>query len=124
MKVVVTSLGETLESPVDQRFGRARYLVLYDLETGEWSVHDNTRNLEAAQGAGVRAGQRVLALGAGAVITGHCGPRAFATLREGRVAVYQEATGTVGEMLAGLKAGTLQRADAPDVEVGFGSRDE
>ena len=64
MKVVITSLGETLESPVDQRFGRARYFILYDTESNEWSVHDNKQNLNAAQGAGIQAGQKVVELGA------------------------------------------------------------
>ena len=121
MKIVVTSLGETLESPVDQRFGRARFFVLYDLESGDWSVHDNNQNLQAAQGAGIQAGQRAVDLGAEAVVTGHCGPKAFATLAAGGIAVYQEATGTVMEAIDALKAGTLKPSDKANVEAGFGS---
>jgi hypothetical protein len=41
MKIAVTSLGESLESPIDQRFGRARFFVIYNLESGEWSVSKN-----------------------------------------------------------------------------------
>jgi predicted Fe-Mo cluster-binding NifX family protein len=121
MKIAVTSLGETLASPVDQRFGRARFFVLYDLESGNWSVHGNQQNLDAAQGAGIQAGQRVIELGAEAIITGHCGPKAFATLAAGGVAVYQEATGTVEEAVQAYKEGKLTRADTADVEAGFGS---
>ena len=84
MKIAVTSLGESLDSPIDQRFGRARFFVLYDLESGEWTVHDNTQNLEAAQGAGIQAAQHVVNLGVEAVITGHCGPKAFVNSERGR----------------------------------------
>ncbi len=116
MKVVVTSLGETVDSPVDQRFGRARYFVLYDTETGDWSAHDNKQNLQAAQGAGIQAGQAVINLGADALVTGHCGPKAFATLTAGEVEIYAGAAGTVKEAVDALKNGELKKAQDADVE--------
>ena len=121
MKLAITSLGETLESPVDQRFGRARYFVLYDTDTEEWSAHDNQQNLSASQGAGIQSGQRVVEIGAEAVITGHCGPKAFATLQAGNVEVYPGASGTVNEAIAALLAGKLQKTENADVEGHFGS---
>lgn len=121
MKILVTSLGESLESPIDQRFGRARYFVLFDLETGEWSAHDNKQNLEAAQGAGIQAGQHVVDLGAEAVITGHCGPKAFKTLLVADIDIYQEASGSVQEAIDAFKTGKLTKSDQADVEAGFGS---
>jgi len=121
MKVAVTSLGESLESPVDRRFGRARFLILIDADSGQWSAHGNERNLEAAQGAGIQSAQRVAELGAEAVITGHCGPKAFATLTAAGIAVYPEAEGTVQDALDAFRTGSLEKADAADVASGFGS---
>ena len=121
MKIIVTSDGESMDSSVDQRFGRARYFILYDTETEEWSAHDNKQNLEAAQGSGIQAGQKVVELGAKAVITGHCGPKAFATLTAGEIDVYQEATGTVKEAIDAFQKGNLNKAEKADVEGGFGS---
>jgi len=121
MKIAVTSLGESPESPIDQRFGRARFFVLYDLESGEWTVHDNKQNLEAAQGAGIQAAQHVLDLGAEAVITGHCGPKAFATLTAAEMDIYQEASGSVQEAIDAYKAGSLKKSAQADVDAGFGS---
>jgi len=121
VKVAVTSLGESIESPVDQRFGRTRYFVLVDTETEAWKVHNNAQNLEAAQGAGIQAAQSVIELGAEAVVTGHCGPKAFATLAAGNVCVYQDAKGTVREAMAALRDGGLKQAHNPDVGAGFGS---
>lgn len=34
MKIAVTSQGESPESPIDQRFGRAKFFMLYDIESG------------------------------------------------------------------------------------------
>ncbi|MFO7870852.1 MAG: NifB/NifX family molybdenum-iron cluster-binding protein [Kiritimatiellia bacterium] len=121
MKVAITSLGETMESPVDQRFGRARYFILYDTESRKWSAHSNSQNLEAAQGAGIQAGQKVSELEAQAVITGHCGPKAFATLQAAGIEIYQEAGGTVSEAVEAFRAGKLAKSDEAGVDSGFGS---
>ena len=121
MKIAVTSLGESLESPVDQRFGRTRFFVLYNTETRKWSTHDNKQNLDAAQGAGIQAAQHVVDLGAEVVITGHCGPKAFATLSAADIAVYQEASGSVQDALDAYRAGSLKKASQADVDAGYGS---
>jgi len=121
MKIAVTSLGESLESPIDQRFGRTRFFILYDLASGNWRAYDNNQNLQAAQGAGVQAAQRVVDLGAEAVITGHCGPKAFATLSAAEIAIYQEASGSVQNALDAYRAGSLKHASQADVDAGFGS---
>jgi predicted Fe-Mo cluster-binding NifX family protein len=114
-------MGESPESPVDHRFGRARFFALCDLESGEWAFHDNKQNLDALQGAGIQAAQQVADLGAGAVITGHCGPKAFAALIAGEIAVYQEASGSVKDALDAYRAGSLKKSARADVEAGYGS---
>lgn len=121
MNIVITSLGETLESPIDQRFGRARFLIAFDTESRQWSANENTQNLTAMQGAGVQTGQAVVGLGAEAVLTGHCGPKAFSTLAAGGVAVYTGCTGTVAEAIAMFNAGKLGAAGSADVGAHAGS---
>lgn len=116
MRVVVTAQGPQLDSPADPRFGRARYLVLVDTETGECSSVDNEINLNAPQGAGIQTGRRVVELKAQAVITGHAGPKAFSVLDAGGVAIYTGASGTVRQALEQFKGGTLQKAQSADVE--------
>ena len=116
MKVIVTSQGRELNSPVDPRFGRARYFIVVDTETGDFSAADNSQNLDAAQGAGIQAGKNVVDLGAKAVITGHIGPRAFATLQAGEVAIHTGASGTVADAIEQFKAGTLEQSGGADVE--------
>ena len=116
MEVAVTAQGRELSSPVDPRSGRAKFFVVVETETGEFSVADNTQNLNAAQGAGIQAGKNVVDLGVEAVITGHVGPKAFTTLRAGGVAIYTGATGTVADAVEQLKAGKLRQSSAADVE--------
>ena len=121
MKIAVTSLGETIDSPVDQRFGRCRYIILLDPDTDEYSVHDNKQNLQSAQGAGIQTAQRVVELGAEAVVTGHCGPKAFATLSAGDIQVYQQAEGNVKEAIEAFRNNELEKAEQHTVQSGFGS---
>lgn len=116
MKIAVTSQGRDLASAVDPRFGRGPYFVIVDTETGEFQAVDNEQNLNAAQGAGIQSAQCVAKHGAEAVLTGHCGPKAFHALTAGEIKVYLGLTGTVGEAVEQFKAGKLEATDAADVE--------
>jgi len=116
MKIVITSQGTDLKSPIDPRFGRAACFILVDTETNEFTSHDNTQNLNAAQGAGIQAGRTVVDLGAEAVLTGNVGPKAFATLQSGNIKVYPGVSGTVAEAIEQFKAGKLQPTGAANVE--------
>ena len=116
MKVVVTSQGSGLNSQVDPRFGRAKNFIVVDTDTEEFSVHDNTQNLNAAQGAGIQAARTVVDLGVEVVITGNVGPKAFTTLQAGNVKLYLGASGTVKEAVEKFKAGQLQGAEKANVE--------
>ena len=116
MKVAVTSQGTDMDSQVDARFGRARFFILIDTETGEFTAHDNAQNLGAVQGAGIQAAQNVVSLGAAAVITGNVGPKAFAALQAGDVTPYIGATGSVHDAVEQLKDGRLQCADKANVD--------
>jgi len=116
MKVAVTSQGTELTSAVDPRFGRARYFLVVDTETGDVQAVNNDVNLNAVQGAGIQAGKSVAATGAEAVLTGHVGPKALATLLAAGIKVYPGASGTVAEALEQFKAGNLKPTESADVE--------
>lgn len=116
MKLAVTSQGAELDSPVDPRFGRAKYFVVVDTDTGSASAHDNAQNLNASQGAGIQAGQAVARLGVEAVLTGHVGPKAYTTLGAAKIAVYTGISGTVKDAVEQFNKGQLTLAAQPDVQ--------
>ena len=116
MKLAVTSQGPELSSQVDPRFGRAKYFVVVETETGRASAFDNSVNLNVAQGAGIQAGRKVVELGAQALATGQVGPKAFSSLRAGGVQVFTGASGTVAEAVGQFKAGALKQAPAANVQ--------
>ncbi|MBN2378125.1 MAG: NifB/NifX family molybdenum-iron cluster-binding protein [Sedimentisphaerales bacterium] len=117
MKVAVTSQGQTLDSMVDPRFGRAKYFILVDTETGEFESVDNNQNFNAAQGAGIQSGQNVANLGVAGVITGNVGPKAFMTLNAAAIKVFLcPEQMTVQAAMDQLKAGKLQSVEQANVQ--------
>jgi predicted Fe-Mo cluster-binding NifX family protein len=116
MKLAVTSQGLELTSLVDPRFGRAKYFIVIDTETDETHAVDNTMSLNAAQGAGIQAGKKVIDLGAEALITGHVGPKAFATLQAGGISIFTGATGTVADAIGQFRNDNLNLVQSATVE--------
>ena len=116
MKIAVTSQGKELSSEIDPRFGRAKWLLVVDTETGLSEAYDNAVNLNLAQGAGIQSGQNVVNLGAEAVITGNIGPNAFKTLSAANVKVFLSKAKTVQEAIGSFKAGELNEVTQANVE--------
>ncbi len=116
MKIAITSSGDTLNSEVDPRFGRAKWLLLMDTQTGLSEAHDNAVNLNIVQGAGIQTGQNVVNLGVEAVITGNIGPNAFKTLNAVNIKVFLANSKTVQEAVDLFKAGKLEEVNKANVE--------
>ena len=55
MKIAVTSTGPEMDSVVDERFGRARYFLVVDLDTENIQSIDNTTNMEGGNPIARRA---------------------------------------------------------------------
>ena len=115
MKVAVTSQGPDPGSLIYLRFDMARYFIVLDTDTGEFTVHDNTQNRAGTQAAAIRAAESVVHMGVDAVVTCTIGPEAFVALQEANVAVHVGATGSVYEAIEQFKAGHLPCAVKPNV---------
>lgn len=116
MKVVFTTSGNDLDAPLDGRFGRAPKFLIYDLGTDTFEVVDNKQNLNAAQGAGIQSAETVARSGAKALVTGHCGPKAFRVLSTAGIKIFNSDAPTVAAALEQYRQGRLPEANAPDVE--------
>ncbi len=116
MKIVFTTSGTDLAAPLDSRFGRAPKFLTYDLEVETFEVIDNGQNLNATQGAGIQSAETVARSGAKALVTGHCGPKAYRVLKAAGIAIFTSEAETVGEALELIRSGKLVEAQSPDVE--------
>lgn len=105
-----------MNSPMDPRFGRAQKFIIWDTDAASFALLDNVQNFQAAQGAGIQSARNVANAGVQALITGHCGPKAFAALQAAGIAVYHCQAGTVAQALDMFNSGELTQATGADVE--------
>ncbi len=121
MKVAVSAYGPTLDDPVDERFGRATYLVVVDTETFAAEPIDNRANCNALQGAGPGTAEAVARAGAAAVITGHLGPKAYDALALADIGGYRAAGGMqVREAVHAFAEGHLHPLSKDTSHAGLG----
>ena len=121
MLIAVSSVGETLDSQVDQRFGRCSYFLIVNSDTLDFKVTTNAA-AEAMGGAGIQAAQSIVDKGVQAVITGNIGPNAFGTLSAAGKVVITGASGTVKEVIERFKRGELHETKGSTVRGHFGMR--
>lgn len=116
--IAISANGRDLDACVEPRFGRARFFLLVDPATQEWELVDNLANLHSLRDVGVATarnltkGRRVETL-----LTGNCGPKAFAELKEAGVKVFLNAGGSVRYALNKLHQGKLQESSGPNVPI-------
>lgn len=116
MKIAITTQGNSPDSEVDPRFGRAQGFLVYDTDTDAYTPVSNTQNLQSQQGAGIQAGRTVSDAGVQAVLTGNCGPKAFRVLNEAGIKVYVGVSGTARQAVEAYQKGELTEATSANVE--------
>ena len=115
MKLAITTQGSEPNSPVDLRFGRARFFRIVDTETGQQTAVDNSDGVNAVQGAGTQAVQTLARQGVQAVLTGHVGPKAWSALQAAKIQVYSVSAGTADQAVQDFMADRLRALAQADV---------
>lgn len=118
MKIAVSSTGSTLESRMDQRFGRAKSYLIVETKTMTYDafLNDTTKTFG---GAGVASAQFVVDHGVNAVITGNVGPNAMSVLHSADITIYRGVDDTILQNVVLLQKGELETIDKT-VEAHFG----
>ncbi len=100
MKIAFTAKGTKWDSMMDPRFGRTKFILIYDEEKDELTTFDN-RSIEGeAHGAGPKTAQKLFELNPDILITGN-GPG-------GNAATVLEKTGM--EIYIGAGETTIKEA--------------
>lgn len=112
MKVAVTARGSTPDSDIDERMGRAYWLMIYETKNNSWQAINNDSGRNALNGAGQHTANLLIDLGVEAILTGEIGPRAFRLLNSAGIEIYLGAAGTVMDTLVSWHDGQLDKARA------------
>jgi predicted Fe-Mo cluster-binding NifX family protein len=120
VRFAATAIRPELSSPIDPRFGRSRCLLIIDLPDRTTTVIDNQPEIHAARDAGLQVAKKVVDSRADALITGHCGPKAFRALLAAGVTVYKVSDGSIAEALDRFDEGQLTAAVKADADMVIG----
>jgi predicted Fe-Mo cluster-binding NifX family protein len=116
MILAITSTGKELTSGLDQRFGRTKYIIIYNTDDFSFECFDNTVNLNAQQGAGIQTAQNIVDKGANIIISGNLGPKAFRVLDTAKVKAFASKDSTVEEAIQSYNDNKLTELSKPNVE--------
>lgn len=115
VKIAFTTNGTDLDAVLNNNFGRAPQFLIVDTENNRCEIIDNTKNIDASQGAGIQSAENIIQFGAQTLICAHCGPKAFRVLAAAEIDVYYSSAKTVTEALQAFNAGELSKALSADV---------
>ena len=100
LKIAISASSKTIESEVDNRFGRCSYFLIITLKNGNI---DNVETIENIQkdmrgGAGIAVAKMLADHNVDAILSENVGPRAMEVLNQFQISVYQ-ANGLIKEAI-------------------------
>lgn len=110
MKIAISAMGDNLDSPVSEKFGRAPYFIIADSETLKFDIFENkAQSLQG--GAGPNAVKQIAQHGAVVLLTGMVGQNAQNALEAAKITVITGVSSamTVKEALGDYKEKALHR---------------
>ena len=116
MKIAVSANDRSIDSTINERFGRCPYLLIVDTDDMRVEVVENS-NADLSTGAGIQTASLVVDKGAAAVLTGRCGPKAARVFDEAHIPVIQGQGGAIRDAVEKFKNGKLptpKPGTAPD----------
>jgi predicted Fe-Mo cluster-binding NifX family protein len=95
MKIAVVSMGNTKESLVSDKFGRAHYIIIYDNETQKHNFFVNA-GFQLQDGSGLKAAEIITQNNANVLLTRKIGRKAYSVLMKEHIDIHLlKSSGTV-----------------------------
>ncbi|MCD8476649.1 MAG: dinitrogenase iron-molybdenum cofactor biosynthesis protein [Sulfurospirillum sp.] len=111
MKIAFTTKDPAWESMMEARFGRTYYVLVFDEQSGQITIHDNRDIVNQEHGAGPKMAKVMADLGVDVIITGNGpGENARAVLAQMNTVIYVGAGEmSVAEAYKAYQDGTLEK---------------
>jgi predicted Fe-Mo cluster-binding NifX family protein len=119
VKIVVSSIGDSLDAQVSPIFGRCPYLIVVDAESMDFQAIPNAA-VGASGGAGIQSAQFVAQQGVEVVLTGNVGPNAMGVLNAAGIKVYPVNEMTVRQAVEAYRLGDMQQVSQATVAADTG----
>jgi predicted Fe-Mo cluster-binding NifX family protein len=119
MKIAVTATGPTLDSQVENQFGRTSCFIIIDPESMEYQVIQNP-NAGVGDGTGIQSAQLLSGRDIDYILTGNCGPNVFYVFEAAGINLIVDVTGTVRKAVENFKSGAFSVTSQPNVANHFG----
>lgn len=116
MKIAIPARKNSLESEIEERFGRAKGFIVFNTDTGQYQWVSNEQSVHSTQGAGIQSAKNVIDSGADILIACNVGPKAYSILKAKGVDLYICNLMPVSTAIEELKAGKLTKASGATVE--------
>ena len=115
MKIAVSAEGPDVDARVGDRFGTSQYLVIVDLDSGDFEAVPNP-GASGQRGAGMQAVVLSISKDVKAVLTGYCSPAVRSHLAASGIEVLTGLSGTVAEVVESFKKGDLREHIKAEIE--------
>jgi predicted Fe-Mo cluster-binding NifX family protein len=115
MKIAISSEGTDLKAQVGHRFGSSPYLIIADLDTGNFEAVPNPGSL-GHHGTGVQTIVLIISKDAKTALTGYCSPVARRHLESNGIEIFTGLSGEVGEVLESYKKGEIRKTEAATID--------
>jgi predicted Fe-Mo cluster-binding NifX family protein len=86
MKLAITSTGNSLESAMCEKFGRCKFLIIYESETKNYEAIENFAKTMNS-GAGPKVAEMILMKEVEVLLTGHVGDKAEEVLNKSGIKI-------------------------------------
>jgi len=104
MKIAISADGPDSGAKVAQKLGTARYMIIVDMENGDYEAVQNPV-ASAQRGAGIQIVLLAVDKGAETIVTGYCSPAIADQLRANGIEVLTGIADTVGEVIEQYRKG-------------------
>jgi predicted Fe-Mo cluster-binding NifX family protein len=116
MKIAMPVDENNMETNVCVSFGRAPYILIYDIETKVSVFLDNGASASTG-GAGIKAAQTIVDNKVGALLTPRCGENAADVLKAADIKIYRTINACARENINAFIVGKLPLLE--EVHTGF-----
>jgi len=115
VKIAISADGPNLGAKVGHKLGTSQYLVIIDVETGDFEAVPNP-SASGQRGAGIQSVLLAVSKGVNTIVTGYCSPTIAGQLKANGVEVLTDVSGTLGEVIEKYKMGKLNAEMRTDTE--------